>query len=110
MMKDKIDLKVNAALESIDGISQAEPQPFLLTRILALQKRAGRITVWQQIAAYIKRPVVAIPAVLFLLGLNIAVFSMKNISFKDNAAAKSGQTKYDFAINADGIYDSENQE
>jgi len=109
-MNDKINFKVNAALESLDGMSQAEPKPFLLTRILALQKRGGRVTAWQRIAEYIKRPVVAIPAVLFLLGLNIAVFSMKNISFKDNTTAKSAQGKYDFAINADGIYDSENQE
>lgn len=106
-MKDNINFKVNAALESLDGMSQAEPKPFLLTRILALQKQAGRVTVWQQIAAYIKRPVVAIPAVLFLLGLNIAVFSLKNISFKDNTVAPA---KNDFAINAAGIYDSENQE
>ena len=111
-MTDKINHKVNAALESLDGIIPAEPQPFLLTRVNAfLRQRESAPNIWQRAAGYIKRPAVAACSVAVLLALNIFLFSTSNFSIaKESTAKRIATSKYDFAINVAGIYDTENQE
>ncbi len=111
-MTDKINHKVNAAMESLDGIVPAEPQPFLLTRVNAfLRQRESSANIWQRAAGYIKRPAVAACAVALLLALNIFLFSSSKFSItKESTAKRIASSKDDFAINVTGIYDTENQE
>ena len=111
-MNDKINNKINTAMESLNGIIPAEPTPFLATRIFALLRRAPAANVWQRVSAYIKKPAVAVCSVMLLLFLNIALFSSPGFSILKQSAAKriASSNKYDFAINAEGIYDTENQE
>lgn len=111
-MTDNIQHKVNAAMDSLDGLHPAEPKPFLLTRIHALMQRDPEQNIWQRISAYIKKPAVAICSVVILLALNITLFSSSNFSILKQSASKriASSNKYDFAINVSGIYDTENQE
>ena len=99
-------------MESLDGIIPAEPTPFLATRIYAVLHRVPVANIWQRVSAYIKKPAVAVCSVMLLLILNIALFSSAGFSFSKQSAAKriASSNKYDFAINAEGIYDTENQE
>jgi anti-sigma-K factor RskA len=108
-MTDKISNKVNTALDSFDGILQAEPKPFLLTRIHAALSRETPQSIWQQAAGFIKKPAVAACSIVLLLALNIALFSARNSAAKnDSVAGRIASSKYDFSINVAGIYDTEN--
>ena len=112
-MSDQINKKIEETLASIDGISAAEPKPFLLTRVnAALQKKMNNDqSIWSNIAAVLKKPAIAFSVLILIVFTNIAVLS-GNGSFlqKKNSQVLSSTTKYDFAINVSGIYDIENQE
>lgn len=112
-MNDHIKNKIEAALAGIDGISQAEPRPFLLTRVhAAISKNiAADRSVWGSIAAVIKKPAVAFAALAVLVFVNaVAISNNSALSAGQNTAARTATAKYDFAINVSGIYDIENQE
>ena len=110
-MSNIIDNKIDAALNSIDGIAKASPQPFLLTRINAGLNNSAKETVWSQIAFYLKKPLVAGLAILLLVFINIIVIkSIKSGNEKENIAKSISSQKYDFAINVSVLYDIENQE
>lgn len=98
-------------MESLDGMTPADPKPFLLTRLNAALQQGEDQGIWAVATAFLKRPAVAIVTILLLLILNIAVFSAGGfLQGKENITANSVSDKYDFSINVSGIYDSENQE
>lgn len=110
-MSDIFDNKIDAALNSLDGIAKASPQPFLLTRINARLNNGAYETVWSQIAFYLKKPLVSGAALLLLLFVNFII--IKNINDRgeiENMAKSATSQKYDFAINVSVLYDIENQE
>lgn len=110
-MRDIFDDKIDAALQSINVLAKASPQPYLLTRINARMNNATTETVWSQIAFYLKKPLVSGAAILLLLFLNFIV--IKNInehSEKENIAKNAASQKDDFAINVSVLYDVENLE
>lgn len=110
-MDDTIRKKVLTTMESFDGMTQADPKPFMLTRINAALQRGEDQSIWEAVTAFLKRPTVAIVSVLLLLILNIAVFSVSGF-FRGNESisVNTVSAKYDFSVNVSGIYDSENQE
>ena len=110
-MRDILDDKIDDALQSINGLAKASPQPYLLTRINARINNATAETVWSQIAFYLKKPLVSGAAILLLLFLNFIV--IKNINEhgeKENIAKSAASQKDDFAINVYVLYDVENLE
>ena len=67
--KNELERKVQETLESLDGISRAEPKPFFYTRLTArLQKDVP--SVWESIGALISKPAVAIATLCIILALN----------------------------------------
>ena len=67
--KNELEKKVQETLESLDGISRAEPRPFFYTRLTArLQQDVP--SVWESIGAFISRPAVAIATLCIILALN----------------------------------------
>lgn len=110
-MSDKINNSINRILESINEIEQAAPKPFLLTRINAGLNKTVNKTVWFQIAFYLKKPMVAICSILFVLIVNIMVINNRNKLLERERITKSvSPQKYDFAINVSVMYDTENIE
>lgn len=78
MNKDEhIKNLIEASINSTDGLNRATPKPFLITRI-----NAKLITVadnnWEKIAAYIKKPVVFIPAFCLFILVNCWVIFNNN--------------------------------
>ena len=67
-----IQKRVDEAMDSILNISQATPQPFFYTRLMArIQRQEG--SVWEKISGLVSRPVVAFITVSTVLMLNIYV-------------------------------------
>lgn len=111
-MNDHTNKKIEDAMASIDGITPAEPKPFLLTRLNAAIRKSATAdrTVWGSIAAVIKKPVVAFAALAVVVFVNAVAISNNSASGKQGVTARSTNTKYDFAVNVGSIYDTENTE
>ena len=110
-MRDILDDKTNALLQSIEGIAKASPKPFLLTRINAALDNTAAETIWSRIAFFLKKPIVFGLTILLLIFINILVIkSIKNKSEIENFAKTATSQKYDFAINVSVLYDTENHE
>lgn len=70
-MKQTHDMekKIEKALESLDGIQRATPQPFFYTRLRARMARDNRE--WGGIAGLISRPVYALAMICAVLLINV---------------------------------------
>ncbi len=72
-MQEKIDIekKVEATLNSLDGLEKASPGPFFFTRLQVrlLKEQNNR---WSSISSFITRPAVAIAGISFIILLNVA--------------------------------------
>ena len=73
-MKHKVDIekRVKEALNSLDGIKRAEPQPWLFSRIQARLGRevAEEKTVWGTLGSFLSKPAVAIGSLCMIILLN----------------------------------------
>jgi len=101
--KDLIQQRVEAALNSMDGMQPATPEPYLLTRIHA-RMNTREVTVWEKAVWFLSRPVVAIVLCLVIVANMMVVVS--NQSRQSNVAATSQGD--DFSYTVATIYDSEN--
>lgn len=75
--KRTIDGKIENALESLDGIQRATPQPWFYTRVKARLQREEK-TVWESIGSFLSKPAVAMAALTAILMLNIVMLSKQN--------------------------------
>jgi hypothetical protein len=71
-MKNDIQNKVQQALDSLDGIQRAEPQPYFYTRLRARLQRNER-TIWETMGSFMARPVVAVAGLCLILLMNAAI-------------------------------------
>lgn len=105
MNKDKeIERKVEAALNSFEGIQPASPGAFFYTRVHARLYRSEK-NIWDSIGMLIARPAVAVTVICTILLMNVLVlFQQKNVS--PPLADQSEQSYYDdFNNTADNFYD-----
>lgn len=77
-MKSPVDInkKVQEALESLDGIQKAEPQPYFFTRLKARLERDQK-NVWELAGSYMARPAVAIAGLMVILAINVFILIQK---------------------------------
>ena len=70
-----IEKRVEEALNSLDGIKRATPQPWLFSRIKARLSRdeAEERTVWGTMGSFLSRPAVAIAGLCLILLFNGAL-------------------------------------
>ena len=110
-MKKKSDIqnKVEAAINSLDGITSATPGPFFFTRVQARLNRIEK-NVWENISAFVARPAVAIAMVGLVLLMNtVAVVQHKETS--SLSLDQSDQSVYEeFNLAANTFYDYEIKE
>lgn len=64
--------KANQALESLDGIKRAEPQPFFYTRLTGRLQR-GEKSFWETMESFLARPVVVAICLGFILVFNAVI-------------------------------------
>jgi hypothetical protein len=107
--KSDIQNKVEATLNSLEGITSATPGPYFFTRVQARMQKAEK-NVWEKISAYIARPTVAFAMVGFVLLMNtIAV--LQHTKTSDLASDQSDQSVYEeFNVAANTFYDYEIKE
>lgn len=74
-MKSKSDIEKRAeeALNSLDGIQRATPQPWLFSRVKAklLREAEEEKTIWGVLGSYLSKPVVAIAGLFLILFFNV---------------------------------------
>jgi hypothetical protein len=71
-MKQQSDIekRVEDALNSLDGIQRAEPQPWLFSRVKGRLLKEEEKTGWEVISSFLSKPAVAIAGLFLILGLN----------------------------------------
>jgi len=72
-----IDKRVGEALNSLDGLQRATPQPWLFARVKGRLLREEK-TRWETISSFLSKPAVAIAGLFLILGLNgVLVFNQQ---------------------------------
>jgi hypothetical protein len=104
---DNIQREVEKTLLSLEGLSRAEANPFLFTRIKA---RMQRETAWEKITSFISRPVIAITALVLVMAINgWAVFgSEENTSAQTNESIAVSDIADEYNLFATTNYELEN--
>ena len=71
-MKQRNDIgkKVEEALNSLDGIQRATPQPWLFSRVKGRLIRQEEKTMWETLGSFLSRPAIAIAGLCLILMLN----------------------------------------
>lgn len=91
-------------LESLNGIQRAEPRSFLFTRVMARINRE-QVSIWEKLATFISRPVVAFAAVILFIFINTLVL----FSFSDDASPVTQEPVLvagnDFGLSVTSFYD-----
>jgi len=67
--RNDIEKRVEEALNSLDGMQRAEPQPWLFSRVKARMIQDEK-TIWGTISSFLARPAIAIAGLCFILILN----------------------------------------
>ena len=111
MDSDRINVQVEEALRSLDGINRAEPRPFLLTRLrAAIHTGSPTQNGWNRAAAFISRPAVFTAGLLVILTVNICILKYKEPVTTGSDQGQAVSIADDFAINNVAMYDIENLE
>jgi len=110
MDKNKLDKLVDETINSMDNADRAMPAPFLLTRIRARMEREETSGTWEKVSAFLTKPLVAFPALIFVLAINFWIIQS---SVKDNSSSsasdysKVGTDDYSLST-ATSLFDLEN--
>jgi hypothetical protein len=75
MITNNIPKKVEAALSSIDNISQAEMRPFFYTRLVAKMEQQQATAWWQMLLLTLTKPAFAVVTLSLFVVLNVAAIS-----------------------------------
>jgi len=76
-----IEKRVEDALNSLDGIQRAAPQPWLFPIVKSRLLREEEKTRWETIGSFLSKPAVAIAGLLLILGLNgVLLFNQQSDS------------------------------
>jgi hypothetical protein len=104
---ENIQREVETTLQSLDGISRAEANPFLFTRIKA---RMQRQSAWERVTSFISRPVIAIAALVLVMAINgWAVFGTdENTATQTNESIAASDIADEYNLFANTNYELEN--
>ncbi len=107
--KKTIEGKIERALESLDGMQRATPQPWLYARVKARLQREEK-TVWESIGSFLSKPAVAMAGLGMILVLNIFVlFKQGNFQDATNVANQPVQlTDSESILASNSSFDYEN--
>ncbi len=105
--KSSINNKIDAAINSVESIQQAQPSPFFYTRLIAKISN-NKVTFWEKISALLLQPAIAFAAVCLIVIINVSVLfysNNKNVSPANQTETASSDEYNDMAIS---FYDLEN--
>ena len=107
--KKTIEGKIERALESLEGMQRATPQPWFYTRVKARLQREEK-TIWVSIGSFLSKPAVAMAGLGMILVLNIFVlFKQDKLQHATNVANQPVQlTDSESIIASNSSFDYEN--
>lgn len=73
---------INEALNSLDGVTRAQPGPYLFTRIQARINKTNENS-WERALGFIARPMVAFAGLALVIGINITVIAVNGFNEKN---------------------------
>ncbi|MBK7432859.1 MAG: hypothetical protein IPI66_02500 [Chitinophagaceae bacterium] len=107
--REQTEKKIEAALNSLDGMHKAEPAPFLMTRIQARMNRASE-SGWERTIRLVTHPAYVIIGLCLIVGVNALV-----VLNNDSATPESAYAAEQTTVNPDEmvskvatLYDIEN--
>ena len=109
-MKQQSDIekRVEDALNSLDGIQRAEPQPWLFSRVkgrLLKEEKTG----WETISSFLSKPAVAIAGLFLILGLNgVLVYNQQSVGSVSAIQAELQPNDSESLIASSSSFDYEN--
>jgi hypothetical protein len=103
-----IGKKAEKALESLDVVKRAEPQPFFYTRLIARLER-GEKNVWEWAGSFLARPAVAVVGLCLILAFNVVILVQKETTASPTYALDNTQDDENIFASATS-YDYENLE
>ena len=62
--------KIDQALDSLDGVQRAEPQPWLYARVMKKLALEDDRSVWGSISSFLSKPAVVIAGLFLILVMN----------------------------------------
>lgn len=104
--KQQIAAKMEAVLNSLDGLQKAGPGPFFFTRVQArLQKE--EISLWGRFAGFMTKPTVALATLFLIFLLNAAaLFYQQKMSIAATDQVEQGSLEdYNTVLAANSYYD-----
>lgn len=107
--RPEVEKQVQAALDSLDGIQRAEPQPFFYTRLMGRLQRDQR-TIWETMGSFLARPAVAFASLFLILLLNVFIVTQRDNEANSSlpAIVEEIKTDNDFVIASSSSYEFEN--
>ncbi|HEX6191719.1 MAG TPA: hypothetical protein VFZ42_05110 [Chitinophagaceae bacterium] len=105
--KNELERKVQQTLESLDGISRAEPKPFFYTRLTARLQRDVP-SVWESIGSFISRPAVAIATLCVILALNALILFRTDADSLPVSANEALVSDNEYVLASSSSFDYEN--
>jgi hypothetical protein len=108
-MKNEIQNKVQQALDSLDGIQRAEPQPYFYTRVIGRLQRNEK-TVWETMGSFMARPVVAVAGLCLILVLNAVILLRQDTQTTTSSPVAIDQlvTDNEYILASSSSFDYEN--
>jgi hypothetical protein len=76
-MEEKLNKKIQQAMQGLDGIGKASPAPFFFTRVEARMQREK--SSWEKVSSFVAKPVVAFACICLVIMINAwVIFSSRN--------------------------------
>jgi uncharacterized membrane protein YdfJ with MMPL/SSD domain len=110
MPNQNFEKKVEAAMNSLDGIQKVGPKPFFFTRLQA-RMAAGENSGWEKISSFLARPAIAFSVISCVVLINSWAF-FNYSSTTNNSKSISQQTEQlttdEFGLASNNYYTDEN--
>jgi len=105
--KKTIEGRIEEALDSLDGIRRASPQPWFYARVKARLDREEK-TVWESISFFLSKPAVVMAGLAAILMLNVFVLSRQSQELGSVANQQGLVTDSESIIASNSSFDYEN--
>jgi hypothetical protein len=100
-----IQRRIDEALESLQNIQPAAPNPFFFTRLEARLMR-NDLNLWERLSSFVTTPSVAFTTMAFVLILNIFVIFNGDSDIQNESIAR--EMTYNEDLRTTSFYDIEN--
>lgn len=104
-----IDNQVEETMRSLDGMQSASPGPFFYTRVMA-RLDSSQKSIWENISAFIARPVVAFAVICLVIIMNTIAVVQKKEAAPFFADQMEQVTEDDLNLAVNTFYDYEIKE